>query len=91
MTTIPTDDEIVQQITRQCVVAVFLSLLGKKEKAQLFIIHVLRVVAANKDAVERRMKARQLAPRLTDTPPSDIEQRVLCEETELLSESSPFK
>lgn len=55
-----TDDEMVRQIAHQCAVAVFLSLMGRKAKAQLFINHVLRVTAANKDAVERWMKARQL-------------------------------
>lgn len=55
-----TDGEIARSIARECVVAVYLSLLGKKQKAQLFIVHVLCVVAVNKDAVERWMKARQV-------------------------------
>jgi hypothetical protein len=54
-----TDDEIARSIARECGVAVFLSLVGRKEKAQLFIVHVLRVVAANRAAVERWMETRK--------------------------------
>lgn len=55
-----TDDEIAKQIARQCGVAIMLSLIGKKDKARLFIEHVLRVIAANKDAVERWTEAHRL-------------------------------
>lgn len=54
-----TDNEIARQIARECGVAIVLSLIGKKQKARLFISHILRVVAANKDAVERWMEARR--------------------------------
>lgn len=54
-----TDDEIAVKIARECGVAAYLSLLGRKEKARLFINHVLRVVAANREAVSRWMEARK--------------------------------
>lgn len=54
-----TDDEIARSIARECAVAVLLSLIGKKEKAQLFINHVLRVTVANRVAVKRWMETRK--------------------------------
>lgn len=56
---VKTDDEIARAIARECGVAVLLSLIGRKEKARLFINHIMRVVAANHDAVERWMEARK--------------------------------
>lgn len=53
------DDKIARSIARECGVAIMLSLIGRKEKAQLFINHVLRVIAANKSAVERWMETRK--------------------------------
>jgi hypothetical protein len=54
-----TDDEIAKAIARECGVIVFLQLVGRKDKAQLFANHVLRLVYTYRVAVERWMKARQ--------------------------------
>jgi hypothetical protein len=38
------DDEIAKKIARECGVIVFLQMIGRKDKAQLFANHILRVV-----------------------------------------------
>ena len=54
-----TDDEIARQIARECGVIVFLQLVGRKDKAQLFANHVLRVVYTHREAVVRWMAKRE--------------------------------
>lgn len=53
------DEEIVKAITMNLVLAVILSRLQQKDKARLFTVHAIRLIAANRAACERWMERRK--------------------------------
>jgi len=52
------DTEIVKAITLNAAMAVVLSMVGQKDKAQLFIAHSICLIAANYAACKRWMDER---------------------------------
>lgn len=55
-----TDDEIVKRITQQCSVMVLMGVIGRKDTAQLFANHVLRLVYTHRVVVARWLATRSL-------------------------------
>lgn len=54
-----TDDEIAKKIAQECGVIVFLQLIGQREKALVFVRHVLMVIYTNRESVARWMATRK--------------------------------
>lgn len=52
------DDEIVRAISMNTVMAVVFSRMGQRDKAQLFVTHAIRLIAANYAACKRWMDSR---------------------------------
>lgn len=55
-----TDERIIKAITQNFVIAVILRALQRDEKAQLFTVHGLKLIATHRDACQRWIHGRYL-------------------------------